>query len=61
MTEGSRTRKAAQAARRQQRLAAQLRANLKKRKPQARDRAENEGPAGGSDEQGPQSRTEGIR
>ena len=55
MTQGSKAGKGSQAERRQARLAAQLRSNLKKRKQQANERAEDSSPADkhqGMDEEG---------
>jgi hypothetical protein len=63
MTENAKSGKALQADQRRARLAAQLRSNLKKRKQQARERADD--PAsktGGMDEvERPKGRTEGVR
>lgn len=65
MTENAKSGKALQADQRQARLAAQLRSNLKKRKQQARERAEADDPAlktrGIDQEERPKSRTEGVR
>lgn len=63
MTENAKSGKALQADQRQARLAAQLRSNLKKRKQQARERADD--PAtktrGIDEEERPDGRTEGVR
>jgi hypothetical protein len=65
MTQDTKSGKALRAGQRQARLAAQLRSNLKKRKQQARERADTDDPAqksrGIEGEERPKGRTEGVR